>query len=151
MFSTTSGYALRTLVCLAQVPSGRALPGRELSVRADVPANYMAKILLALRNAGIVRATRGCGGGYCLEEGALGAPLLRIIELFEGPWAKPACLLGQEYQCSDENPCPAHEAWRHVREAFLNLLEEKTLSDISAGPLPLRARRTQTEFRRAKA
>jgi Rrf2 family protein len=145
MFSATSGYALRTLVCLAQLPKEASVPGRELSQQADVPANYMSKMLLTLRNAGIVSATRGSGGGYRLRGDALDVPLLKVVELFEGPRAKPACLLGQEYKCSDENPCSAHEAWRHVREAFLEFLETKTLADIAKEPLPERVRRRDFE------
>ena len=135
MFSTTAAYALRTLVCLARIPLGTSLPGHELAHQANVPANYLSKMLLELRKAGIVSAARGSGGGYRLRNGALRTPLVRIVEIFDGPRARPSCLLGQEYLCSDENPCPAHRAWRQVRESYEDFLNSTTLADISREPL----------------
>jgi Rrf2 family protein len=100
-----------------------------------VPENYLSKLLSVLRKAGIVAATRGSGGGYRLEIGALEVPLVKIIEMFDGPRVRPACLLGQEYRCSDENPCPAHNPWRGVREAYLGFIENTRLVDIARYPL----------------
>lgn len=135
MISVTSGYALRTLICLAQIPDGRSLPGRELALRTGVPANYLSKLLVVLRNAGVVSTTRGSGGGYRLKESSLKLPLMEIVQTFDGPRASPACLLGPEHSCSDEDPCPAHAAWRPIRELYLSFLHNTTLEDISRHPL----------------
>ncbi|MHB8953702.1 MAG: RrF2 family transcriptional regulator [Pirellulaceae bacterium] len=61
ILSAASQHAIRTLVHLAQVPAGESVLGRDLAVRAGIPANFLAKIMLTLRNAGLVDATRGQG------------------------------------------------------------------------------------------
>ena len=68
MFSTTCEYALRALVALARMPEGTAILGRDLAQQAEIPANYLSKILLALRNAGVLTTARGTGGGYRLRK-----------------------------------------------------------------------------------
>ena len=42
-------------------PTGTALLGRDLAKAAEIPANYLSKILLTLRNAELVDTTRGSG------------------------------------------------------------------------------------------
>jgi Rrf2 family protein len=130
MFSTTCEYALRALVRLARMPNGTAVLGRDLAQHAEIPANYLSKILLTLRNAGILTTARGTGGGYRLRKSPDEIRLIQVVELFDGQRAKPACLLGGR-ECSDENPCSAHNAWRDVRVAYLSFLENTTLAGIS--------------------
>lgn len=129
MLSTTVEYAMRSLSCLARAPEGEALLGRELAELADVPANYLSKILLVLKRAGIVEATRGTGGGYRLARPAVEIVLGEVVELFDPPRAHPGCFLGRR-ECSDEDPCAAHDNWRRVRTAYLDFLQNTTLDQI---------------------
>jgi Rrf2 family protein len=133
MFSTTCEYALRALVRLARMPNGTAILGRDLAQNAEIPANYLSKILLTLRNAGILTTARGTGGGYRLRKSPHEVRLIHIVELFDGARARPACLLGCK-ECSDEDPCSAHDLWREVRMAYTNFLESTTLASISKDP-----------------
>lgn len=131
MISLTSEYALRALSYLATQQEGTAILGRDLAKRTRVPANYLSKIMLSLRNVGIVDATRGSGGGYRLRKPARKICLIDVVEPLDGPRSRPECLLGEKKDCSDTNPCPAHQAWKKVREAYLQFLEETTLAQIS--------------------
>lgn len=133
MLSITTEHALRALSLLACTPEGGSLLGRELSEQAEVPATYLSKIMLTLRNGGYVAATRGLGGGYRLLKSPDTITLLDIVELFEGPRTRPRCVLGRG-TCSDETPCGAHEAWSKVREYEVAFLEKTRLSDICKPP-----------------
>ena len=134
MLSTTSEYALRALTRLAQLTRGEAILGRDLANDAGVPQQYLAKIMLSLRNAGLVLATRGTGGGYMLLRPADAVHLIDIVSLFEGPSAWPKCLLRAGRQCSSKNSCTAHVHWGKVRDGYLQFLEQTTLDDISHKP-----------------
>lgn len=133
MFSTTCEYALRALTQLARVPEGEAILGRDLAANANIPANYLSKILLALRNAGILTTARGTGGGYRLRKAADTIRLMDVIELFDTPRARPACLLCSEKECSDETHCAAHANWRAVRDAYVQFLENTSIGAICNG------------------
>ncbi|MFB3916166.1 MAG: Rrf2 family transcriptional regulator [Terriglobales bacterium] len=138
MISTTAEYALRALTQLAAQPAGSAILGRELAGQSGVPANYLAKILLSLRNAGMVTTNRGTGGGYRLSRPAQRIRLIEVVELFDGAALHNACILGRDRQCSETTPCSAHGAWRRVRRSYNQFLARTTVADISAhaGPGP---------------
>jgi Rrf2 family transcriptional regulator, iron-sulfur cluster assembly transcription factor len=134
MLSATSEYALRALARLAQLSRGDSVLGRDLAQATGVPPKYLAKIMLALRNAGIVMATRGTGGGYMLLRPADAIHLIDIVQVFEGPSLWPHCLLRPQHECSERHPCTAHSSWGKARRVYLELLERTRLCDISAEP-----------------
>jgi Rrf2 family iron-sulfur cluster assembly transcriptional regulator len=131
MLTITSQYALRALTHLAR-QAGEPVLGRDLAHTGEIPANYLSKVLLTLRNAGLVDTTRGSGGGYRLGKSANEIYLIDVVELFEEiSRTKPNCFLGQTRECSDSTPCSAHSSWRGVQAAYLKFLVSTPLSAIA--------------------
>jgi len=130
MITQTSKYALRILVRLASAEPGEFVPGRALSDDTEVSADYLAKLLVALRNAGLVEATRGRGGGYRLVPTAAEVRLIDVVEVFEGIRSRPSCILGVHDVCSDERPCSAHASFRSIRQAYIDFLDTSSIADI---------------------
>jgi Rrf2 family protein len=138
MLSTTSEYALRALACLAGQPPGTDLLCRDLAKAAEIPANYLSKILLTLRNANLVDTTRGSGGGYRLHKPATEIFLIDVIELFDGMSRnKPACFLQHEKPCSSSSSCSAHVLWADVQARYLGFLVSTPLSALAPQGPPL--------------
>ena len=134
MLSITSQYALRALSQLARL-SGEAVLGRDLAHSVEIPANYLSKVLLILRNAGLVDTTRGSGGGYRLRRPANEIYLIDVVELFEEiSRTKPCCFLGRTRACSDDVPCTAHSLWRDLQATYLGFLASTPLSAIAGKP-----------------
>jgi Rrf2 family protein len=134
MLSTTSQYALRALCHLAR-QSGGAVLGRDLAQSVEIPANYLSKVMLTLRNAGLVDTTRGSGGGYRLRKPADEIYLIDVVEQFEEiSRAKQTCFLGRTRSCSETTPCTAHSAWQRVLVAYLEFLTSTPLSVIAGKP-----------------
>jgi Rrf2 family iron-sulfur cluster assembly transcriptional regulator len=134
MLSITSQYALRALSHLAAQP-GEAVLGRDLAESVEIPANYLSKVLLTLRNAGLVATARGSGGGYRLDKPANKIHLIDVVELFEEiSRTKPPCFLGRSRACSEATPCTAHAAWRGLQAAYLGFLVSTPLSAIAGKP-----------------
>ena len=79
VLSTTSEYALRALLLLAQSPPEQVVLGRDLAAGARIPPRYLSKIMLALRRAGLVSANRGTGGGYSLLRPAAAIHLVEVV------------------------------------------------------------------------
>lgn len=154
MFTATSEYALRALVQLARQPEGESVLGKDLAERAQIPANYLSKILWSLRNAGYLEATRGQGGGYRLAKAPDRITLIEIVRLFEGVTAEPGCLLGEQHECSDKTPCSAHAAWKKVKEAYLHFICSTTLADIGepdpSGKIKVTRKRTSEISKRKR-
>jgi len=131
MISTTSEYALRALAHLSRMPEESAILGRDLARSTEVPANYLSKILLALRNAGYLTTARGSGGGYRLCKSPDEIYLMEIVELFEGSKAKPVCFLSRSKPCGDMGACTAHKSWRELSMAYRGFLLSTNISMIS--------------------
>lgn len=136
MFSSTEAHAFRALARLAASQGGEWILGRKLAESADVPQNYLSKILLALNKAGIVEATRGHRGGYRLRRPAAQVTLAEVLAVFAFDDGQPVCFLGGGRVCSDAAACPAHGRWRLVREAYKDFTENTTLADIAHASLP---------------
>jgi Rrf2 family iron-sulfur cluster assembly transcriptional regulator len=138
MLSTTSQYALRALACLAGQSPGTALLGRDLAKAAEIPANYLSKILLTLRNAALVDTTRGAGGGYRLHKPAGEIFLIDVVELFEGiSRNKPQCFLQHQKPCSSSTPCGAHLLWVDLQAQYMGFLVSTPLSALAAESPPV--------------
>ncbi len=130
MLSATSEYALRALAYMARAPREQAVLARNLADTIHVPANYLSKVLLALRNAGILDSTRGAGGGYRLQRDPGEVFLIDVVEIFEGRKVKPMCLLNNR-ECSDATPCAAHGRWRELTSAYTGFLVTTSIADIA--------------------
>ena len=134
MLSVTSQYALRALSHLAR-QSSEAVLGRNLAQSVEIPANYLSKVLLTMRNGGLVDTTRGAGGGYRLAKPADEIHLIDVVELFEEvSRTKPSCFLGRKRPCSETRPCTAHSTWKRLQAAYLGFLVSTPLSAIAGNP-----------------
>jgi len=105
--------------------------GKELAQKAQIPANYLAKILLSLKNAGMLNTARGSKGGYWLARDARTIHLIEIVKLFEQSATPQPCILGAE-RCAEDHPCSAHHRWQAIRKSYMEFLEVTTVADLTS-------------------
>ena len=132
MLSSTSDYALRAILVLAQATDGRPLRADQIARATASPANYLAKTLNALAKAGLVNSTRGPYGGFVLAIPAAELSLARIIDCFEEPRPQTRCLLGNA-SCDSRRPCKAHTRWTAIKDARRGALADTTVADLLGG------------------
>ena len=128
--SQTAEYALRAALHLAEYGGESALPVGEIAHRLSVPKNYLAKILHQLGKAGVLTSTRGPGGGFRLAVAADQLTLAEIVSPVDASNDARRCLLGHA-ECSNDDPCVAHEAWREAADTVRAFFQETTLADLS--------------------
>jgi Rrf2 family protein len=131
MLSVTAEHALRALAEMARLGRGEAILGKQLARIAEIPRNYLAKILWLLGNAGLIDATRGSGGGYRLRRHPKDIRLIEVVELFDRPNRNSHCFLSCHRECSDADSCAAHARWREVRRVFDGFLDTTTVAEIA--------------------
>lgn len=131
MLSLTAEYALRTVLFLAD-RGGGSVPAEEIAEALGVPRNYLSKTLHRLAREGVLRSTRGKGGGFRLGVDPARLTLLRVIAPFDQMSGERRCLLGRS-ECSDRNPCPAHSRWKAVSERVTDFFRETTVRDLVRG------------------
>ena len=129
MVSKTEEYALRAAVCLARRQASGVVRARDMARETGIPSNYLSKILHQLAKAGVVVSERGRSGGFRLASDPADLSLADIVAPFEPQVERGRCLLGRP-ECSDENPCGAHDRWKEIKEATIDFLHGTTLADV---------------------
>lgn len=102
----------------------------EIAEAEGMPRPFASKILPDLVRAGLLKSTRGPGGGYGLARPAAEISLFQIQEIFDGTSELDACAVGLT-RCSDEAPCPLHEFFKPLRQSIREYLEGTTLEDMA--------------------
>jgi len=131
MLSVTSQYALRALAQLAKNRKHRSMLGKDLAEKAAIPPNYLAKILLLLKNAGVLGTARGSRGGYWLARAPEEIKLIEIVQLFDQAQSPQPCILGERDDCSETESCTAHQKWHQIRMAYLEFLKGTSIADLA--------------------
>lgn len=129
MLSRTSRYALHALLVIAR--SGGQANVREIAEDTSIPTNYLGKILHVLGRHGLLRSSRGVGGGFWLARPPKEIPLIEVIEAFEDREFFARCLLGSD-SCPEGRPCAAHALWVPIVEQTRRFFETTTLADLLA-------------------
>lgn len=127
MISQTAQYAIRAMVAIAS-EDGPIL-ARQIAELTSIPRPYLSTVLRLAVRAGMLRSTRGRGGGFILARPARRLTLFDIVAAFDDIGAGPQCPFGMP-QCSDAQACPMHEVWKPVSLGFRNMLMKTALSDL---------------------
>lgn len=133
MLSKKSQYAFKALVYLASKYNEGPVLISEIAKRKKIPLKFLENILLQLKRANILDSKKGKGGGYFLKSDPSTIKVANVIRLVNGPIAMLPCVSLYFYErCKncDEKHCGLHDMMIEVRDASLNILENRTLKDL---------------------
>lgn len=125
----TAQYALRALMEMARSPHGATARARDLSRATGVPAAYLSKILRRLTRGGLLRARKGHGGGFVLARRLDRICLVDVLAAVGGALERDLCIFGLG-RCDADDPCPLHDSWSGLNDAFHAWSRRTTLSDL---------------------
>jgi Rrf2 family protein len=130
-FSTVCEYGVRALTHLAAYGESGPVQVRDIATSEEIPRHFLAKILNQLTYKGLVKATRGPGGGFQLLKDPKDISMGEIIEAIDGfGMLRNRCVLGLD-ECRDDQPCPMHHVWKTFREPFLDRVEGISLATLA--------------------
>lgn len=127
-------YGLRCLLALARRGDGPPRTIQAVAEAEGLSPEYTAKLLAALRRAGLVQSTRGAAGGYRLARPAASISAWEAVEALGGalfPEHFCACHAGARSGCVHEGGCSLRGLWRRVDGAVRDVLEAVTLADLA--------------------
>ena len=139
MLSKKSQYAFKALAYLAERYQQGPVLISEISSRKKIPLKFLEVILLELKQEGILESKKGKGGGYYLRKDPAKTRMASVIRLMNGPIAMLPCVSLYFYercQDCDEKECQLHDMMIEVRDATLNILENRTLKDLVTAKTP---------------
>ncbi|QRM33760.1 Rrf2 family transcriptional regulator [Microvirga sp. VF16] len=132
-------YGIHCLLWL--VDSDAALSSRDLAELQGISPGFLAKIFPKLEKAGIVTASEGARGGYCLARPAQDITFLEIVDAIEGD--KPlfdcqqirgrcAVFKGKPPAWSSNGVCAVHAVMLQAEKAMRDTLASQSLADVHA-------------------
>jgi FeS assembly SUF system regulator len=114
---------------------GRArVSAGQLAEETGLPAPTVQKLVSRLTAAGLLRSTRGVGGGLKLARPAAAISLADIVEAVEGPIALTACCEQGRHDCTLEEACSVRPHWDVVNKAMRGALAEVPLTQLAGVP-----------------
>lgn len=137
--SAKADYAVRAAAELAAASGRRPLKRDEISAAQGIPSKFLETIMLELKHAGIVKSTRGAGGGYSLARPAADISVADVIRAVDGPMAT---VRGERVEVVEyEGAARAlRDVWVAVRASLRRVLETTSLQDLVDNHLPERVR-----------
>jgi len=134
MLSKKTKYALQSLFYLAREYRKGHILISELAQKEHIPQKFLERILLDLKNHGVLYSKKGKGGGYSLAKPPKEIILGKIIRILEGPLAPVSCVSQTAYrkcdECRDETVCGIRVVMKDVRDAMANILDKTSLADV---------------------
>lgn len=126
--STKGRYAVRAMFEIAKAyPNGVTLD--EISERQKISRVYLAQILNRLRQARLIKSSRGPGGGYVLRKTPDEISLYDILEPLEGPVCIASCIDPSE-GCDEVDECVAFPVWKKMAQYIECMLKNVKLNAL---------------------
>ncbi|MFF0815526.1 RrF2 family transcriptional regulator [Rhodococcus sp. NPDC003318] len=123
---------LRVIMRLAVSPGGGGLTTSQVADEMSIPYTHTTKVVLRLKELGMIEARRGRGGGLTITDRARGTTVGWLTRQLEGD--------DEVVTCDGATPCPLRGgcklrgALRRAQNAFYDSLDEVTIDDLVREP-----------------
>lgn len=102
---------------------------KEIAERKTIPEDFLGQIMVSLKQADIVRANRGPGGGYYLTRPPDHIRLREVLQALSGPLAGPEESL-RKYVADSVAARRVLDTWEKAMAAVEEVVDGVTLADI---------------------
>lgn len=135
MLSRRTKYGLKALIYIAKQDNLMPVLISEIALNENISKKFLEGILLDLKKTGILGSKKGKGGGYYLLKEPKDISVATIFRFLDGPIAMLPCVSLNFYEkcndCPSEETCAVNKLLIQVRDNALNVLNNKSLSDLA--------------------
>lgn len=138
-------YAVTAMMDLALHSDRGTITLNNISVGKEISMSYMEQLFAQLRRHGLVKGTRGPGGGYRLARSPREISIAEILNAVND---------SADDMDGDGNGVDrslSHELWTELSERIYGFLEQMTLAQFIEGPAKEKASRRLAEHTGAEA
>ena len=126
--STKGRYGTRALLDIALHQEG-LVPLKDIAQRQQISLPYLEHLITPLIEGGVIRSTRGVGGGVSLVKSPEEIQLSEVIGLLEGSLAPAKCVTDPSV-CNLSEFCVTRDIWSELKAAMDGVLQSTTLQDL---------------------
>ena len=129
IYSTSTKYAVIALIELANRQDEQPVQVKEISEATNIPRYFLAKLVQTLVKAGILKSTKGRGGGLQFALPCSQVTIADVVKAIDGQRALQNCIFGLQ-SCNGDRGCPMHSMWGPIRAQIISFLENTTVADL---------------------
>ena len=146
---TTKGrYAVTAMLDLAIHQSRRPVTLQDIATNQEISLSYLEQLFARLRRAGLVKGTRGPGGGYRLAREMDQISVAAIITAVDEKVDVTRC--GGKTDCQDGERCLTHELWSSLSGKIYEFLDDISLGKLVREPAVHQVAERQDSRRQGK-
>jgi Rrf2 family protein len=97
--------------------------------KLKIPRPFLRKILQQLNQQGLLKSSKGQGGGFRLAVSAEKISLVDLMEIFQGDFRLNECLFKKK-SCPRQNSCGLKKKIDQIEGKVMRLLEKITLASL---------------------
>lgn len=126
-------YGLRCILQLTQQKNGDPLSVTEIAQREGLSVEYVTKLMMILRKAGLVRAMRGVYGGFVLSKSSEWISVGEVLNAL-GSYSFDDSLCqkyhGNLESCVHLSGCSIRPVWLSLVKHIMGVLDRISLTDL---------------------
>jgi len=108
------------------------MSAKDISNSESIPLDYLEQIFNKLKQAGLVKTTRGPHGGYALSRTPSSIKIKDIMDVLDASPYLTDCIDSKAKQgCGKANSCSARLFWQILDRAIQGIAESTSLKDLS--------------------
>jgi Rrf2 family iron-sulfur cluster assembly transcriptional regulator len=135
MFLTTKGrYTIMAILDMhEEAKQTKIVSIKNMSERQGLSVYYLEQLFSMLKKAGIVKSTKGPGGGYEFAKPTSQIKLREVLEAVGENFQITKCALEEKPSCHkfSSSKCNSHELWNNMTSYLLTYLNSTTIEDIA--------------------
>ena len=126
---TTKGrYAVTAMLDLALHNDNGPVTLNDIAGRQRLSSSYLEQLFARLRRNGLVKSTRGPGGGYSLSRDAGDIAIADVISAVDEKVDNTQC--GGSNDCQNQKKCLTHDLWCDLSDQIRQFLTGISLGDL---------------------
>jgi len=127
--STRSRYGVRLMFELALNYGKGSILLKDIAKNQEISEKYLSKLIIPLRNAGLVNSIRGAHGGYVIARKPDKISIKEIVETLEGNITLVECVKNALI-CARSSYCPTRDVWCKLDNEISKTLKSISLQDV---------------------
>ena len=126
--STKGRYGLMAMYRLMESYGEGPQSISNIAMKENLSESYLEQLFSLLKNANLIKSTRGVNGGYSLSKDPKDIKIGEIIEALEGNMELSCCQ--KDVVCPKSEECPTRDILDVVQFKIENVLDSMTLEDM---------------------
>jgi len=124
--STRGRYAVTAMFDIALHHDEGPVSLADIAARQGISLSYLEQLFPLLRDQGLVKSTRGPGGGYSLAVGSEEIAIADVIDAVDESLDTTRC--GGSADCQDHQRCLTHDLWENLSNQIRSYLSGISLA-----------------------